>query len=123
MYLIDYDTFIRQALPPHWRDQWQQHLIAALCAPLKQAFDETYKLKCHAEEQAHLNLQTMSFEQSLNIINGYNNREIALSDGDSNGTIRIITPDVPVVKARIRKHFEQVKVAGEKIELSLYNLQ
>ena len=115
MYLIDYNTFIRQAIPPHWRDRWEHHLIDVLCSPLRKLFDESYTYRREVLEQLNLNSQILSFEGRLNELNGFKNREIIIGDGIENGLVKVITPGTPSVVASILAHFDHVKIAGKRL--------
>lgn len=120
MYLINYDKFIEQAIPPHWRDKWQHHVIATLCVSLKSAFDKLYQMRVQVLEEVDDNLQVAVFEAALNQLNGFAKRQISVSQGSENGAIKIITPANELmdeqVNTVIRKHFKRVKVAGMRIE-------
>ena len=122
MYLIHYEKFVEQILPPHWRGQWQHHVIATLCAPLKDAFDTLYQMRVDLLEDVDDNLQLQAFENRLNQINNFSRREISIGEGSRNGAIKIIIPnqranEEETVKERIKKHFKRVKIASTTIEI------
>ena len=118
MFLIDYDSFIKQVIPPHWRGKWQHHLIAALCVPLKKAFNRIYIMRLKLLDEADDNLQVAAFESTLNQLNGFAKRRIEIGQGSENGAIKIIYPNDKIVKKVIRQHYKKVKIAGTSIEFT-----
>lgn len=103
MYLINYDTFIQQVIPPHWRGQWQHHLIHALCSPLKQLFDDLYKYRIEALSELNHNLQVSGFEEKLNQLNGFIYPKIEVTESSENGTVKVSIPDA-TMQDFVRKH-------------------
>ncbi len=112
MYTIDYDAFIQQALPPHWRRQWQEHLIAVWCYPLKQLFDQIFLLRKQAVNELNHNSQAESLQHKLQD----SHMKIEVGTVSQNGTIKILAPDLPEVRNKIKLHLDKVKTAGKTIE-------
>ena len=112
MYVIDYYTFIKQSLPPHWHGQWQHHLIDTLCYPLKQVFDDIYALRDQAIEDLNHNSQVENLEEKLQTYH----KQTEVGVLSRNGTINILAPDNSEVSTQIEKHLTKVKTAGKSIQ-------
>jgi len=122
MYLTDYDTFVRQAVPPHWRDTWKHHLIAVLCVPLKTLLEDLSEYEKNTRLKINENSQVMSLETKLNERNEFVRREITVTDGDENGQIILRIPNIPSAVSKSLRYLNALKAAGKKLQTELYEL-
>lgn len=120
MYLTNYDSYIRQIIPPHWRDQWQEQLIKSLCSPLRQLMDEMPVIERAFREEVNINSQVMALEAKLNELLAYEQQEVTIVNSSTNGAVVLRIPnDLEKIKLATA-HLQKVLVAGKQLTIQTY---
>ena len=121
MYLIDFDIFLRQYLPPTWRNSWQETLLSVLLHPLKEvhtAFRQQTRLRL---QQTATNMQLLSLQSALIEMA---NEFVSVEQRSSDPFTFFVRVSKKVRKRdgkRIEAYLEQHKLAGTAYETEVIN--
>ena len=74
-------------------------------------------------DEVNKNSQVLSMETKLNALHGFYFREISVTDGFTNGIVRVVlsrgeeSPLNEAIERSVTKFFNKVKIAGKKLEI------
>lgn len=113
MYLIDKKVFIKQLLPPHWRDTYREAVLSALLAPLFGLYDRLMAYRNAVRSEVNLSGQVLVLDAAVKRIAKTQNAYLV---DNNNFSFEVVIPkgvDGEAL-AEIKKTLNAYKPAGVK---------
>ena len=122
MYLLDFPIFIKQLLPPSWRNTWIESLAYVLSAPLGGAWLRFGEFRRKTRDQININGQVLTLEYHLGVLANVPQSSVRIVGDARRGYFTIFIPrsiELDTLE-KLRKFVDAHKIAGSGYEFCFF---
>jgi len=117
---FDFDIYVKQLIPPSWRDTWREQLMVAVLAPWRAQYEKLYAYQAEIKKSLNLNAQKLVLRDYLNEQCGYEFRQIYFTENRGEGKYTIHTPADDNKETIIQNIMKDVLIAGTDYNIETY---